>query len=80
MIDLSNMKAPGWSRLVADLAAPAPDDRIFLARLLGVLGQVSTARQGVLFTIASAPKGERPDEPTPDVEPKAVLVWPIAPE
>lgn len=80
MIDLTNMKAPGWSRLVADLAAPAPDDRIFLARLLGVLGQVSTARQGVLYTIASAPKGERPDEPTPDIEPKAVLVWPIAPE
>ncbi len=49
MIDLTTLKAPGWSRIVGELNAPAPDDRVFLDRLLKALVRASTARQGVLF-------------------------------
>jgi hypothetical protein len=73
MIDLSNIKAPGWQRIVADLSAPAPDDRAFLLRLLAALVQVSGARQGVLFAVTAA-EGEDA------AEPKSLMVWPPAPE
>jgi multidrug efflux pump subunit AcrA (membrane-fusion protein) len=74
LTDLSNLKAPGWSRVVGELSAPAGDDRVFLLRLIGVLGQVSGARQGVLYTLA----GLR--EPSPEVEPRATLIWPLPTE
>jgi hypothetical protein len=68
VIDLSSLKAPGWQRVVAELNAPAPDDRVYFERLLRVLAQVSAARQGVLYTPDKA-DGE-------DVEPRVELVWP----
>ncbi len=68
MNDLSKLRAPGWQRVVAELSAPAPDDKMFLVRLVSVLAQVSGARQAVLFQ-APAQK----DDPA---HPKPVLVWP----
>lgn len=77
MIDLSNLKAAGWQRVVADLSAPAPDDKAFLARLLGVLGQVAGARQAALMVIEPARSaGDSPDAPAAAPEPRAVLTWP----
>jgi len=74
LTDLSSLKAPGWQRIVADLSAPAPDDRVFLLRLVSVLGQVSGARQAVLFTF----QGQR--ESAPELEPRPTLVWPLGPD
>ena len=68
MIDASNIKAPGWQRVVAELTAPAHDDRVFMERLVRVLAQVSAARQAVLYT-PMAVEGQM-------VEPKAEMVWP----
>lgn len=73
MIDLSNIKSPGWQRIVTELSSPAPDDRSFLFRLLAALTQVAGARQGVLFAVPA-----RDDENA--VEPKPIMVWPPAPE
>lgn len=75
MIDVTNLKAPGWQRVVAELSAAAPDDRSYALRLISVLGQVSGARQAVFYAMASA--GEQ-DPAGP--EPRAELVWPIAVE
>jgi hypothetical protein len=71
LIDLSNLKTPGWARIVAELHAPAPDDRTFLHKLLAVLAQVSGARQAVLFGVDR--EGE-PGAPPPD--PRPIAVWP----
>ena len=71
MIDLSNLRAPGWQRVVAELSAPVADDRAFLARLLSVLGQVSASRQAVLFAVDPG-QGDAPTGP----EPRPMLVWP----
>ncbi len=71
MIDLSNLRAPGWQRVVAELNTPVADDRAFLVRLLAVLGQVSGARQAVLFAVDQG-QGDAPTGP----EPKAIIVWP----
>lgn len=68
MIDLSSLKAPGWQRIVAELNAPAPDDRVYFERLLRVLAQVSAARQAVLY-VADKTDGE-------EVEPRVDMVWP----
>ncbi len=68
MIDLSNVRAPGWQQVVAELNAAAADDRAFLERLLRIVSQVTAARQGVLFSPDRA-EGE-------EIEPKAELVWP----
>lgn len=70
MIDLSNLKSPGWGRIVAELSTPAPDDKSFLERLLAVITQVSAARQGVLYIVE---RGEG-DE----AEPRPAAVWPPA--
>lgn len=71
MIDLSKIKAPGWQRIVEELARAAPDDRAFLARLLSVQGQVAGARQAVLLSVSPGPatEGGQP-------EPRVGLVWP----
>lgn len=71
MIDLSNLRAGGWHRVVAELNTPLPDDRAFLARLLSVLGQVSGSRQAVLFAVDPF-QGDAPTGP----EPRPMLVWP----
>lgn len=68
MIDLSSLKAPGWQRIVAELNAPAPDDRVYFERLLRVLAQVSASRQAVLY-VPDKSDGE-------DVEPRVEMVWP----
>lgn len=68
MIDVSNLKTPGWSRVVAELSSGAPDDRAFVDRMLRILGQISAARQAVLYVPASGPSGE--------LEPRALAVWP----
>lgn len=73
MIDVSNMKAPGWQRVVADLVTPVHDDRAFLVRLLGVLGQVAGAKQAVLFLVPPS----RDDDPA-GVTPTPMLTWPFA--
>ncbi len=68
MIDLSSLKAPGWQRIVAELNAPAPDDRVYYERLLRVLAQVSAARQAVLY-VPDKMDGE-------EVDPRVDMVWP----
>jgi multidrug efflux pump subunit AcrA (membrane-fusion protein) len=68
LIDLSNVRAPGWQQVVAELNALAPDDRTFLDRLLRIVAQVTAARQGVLF----APDRTDGEE----IEPKVELIWP----
>ena len=68
MIDLSNVRAPGWQQVVAELNSAAPDDRAFLERLLRIVSQVTAARQGVLFMPDRA-DGE-------EIEPRVELVWP----
>ncbi len=73
MIDLSSLKAPGWQRVVAELAAPATDDHAFLVRMTSVLAQVASARRAVFFSIP----GQRENEQqTPDA--KAEFWWPGA--
>lgn len=76
MIDLSNLKAPGWQRIVAELASPAPDDHAFHLRLVSALTQVSGARQGVVFILPPAPDDEAAARP----DPRPVLTWPLTPE
>lgn len=71
LTELNNVKAPGWARVVSELTAASPDDRLYLARLLSTLGQVSGARQAVLWSITG--QGD-------SVEPRAVLLWPFAPD
>lgn len=75
MIDYSNITSPGWRRVVADLTAPVSDDKLFLLRLLNVLGQVSSAKQGVLFTLS----GQKEDGPT-GAEPTPTVLWPLTPD
>jgi multidrug resistance efflux pump len=70
VIDLSSLKAPGWQRIVAELNAPAPDDRVYYERLLRVLAQVSAARQAVLY-VPDKMDGE-------EVDPRVDMVWPPA--
>jgi hypothetical protein len=69
VIDLTNIKAPGWAHVVAELTSPASDDKAYLDRLLRVMVQVGAARQGVLFA-ADRREGEDP-------EPRAIAVWPV---
>jgi hypothetical protein len=73
VIDLSNIRAPGWQRIIAELTAPAAEDRVFLVRLLGVLGQVAGARQAILWAV---PRGR--DEGPQGPEPMPVMMWPFA--
>ncbi len=68
MIDLSNVRAPGWQQVVTELNSPAPDDRAFLERLLRIVSQVTAARQGVLFT-PDRTDGE-------EIEPRVEFIWP----
>ncbi len=72
MIELSNLKGPGWEKVVAELSAAAPDDRSFLERLLAIVTQVSAARQGVVYLVE---RGEGDQ-----VEPRPSIVWPPSPK
>jgi hypothetical protein len=73
LTELSNVRAPGWSRVVQELTALAPDDRLYLARLVSALGQVSGARQAVLWLLAG-----QGDQAT--LEPRPALIWPFGPD
>jgi len=66
--DVKEVSAAPWQRLVAELASPAPDDRVFLDRLLRVIGQVAAARQAVVFVPTSGERGELVARP--------LAVWP----
>jgi hypothetical protein len=72
MNDVSTIKSPGWQRVVGDLSALVPDDRVFLLRLMSTLGMVTGARQATLFLVAPG-SGEQQT-----VEVKAAQVWPFA--
>lgn len=72
MIELTNLKGPGWEKVVAELSAAAPDDRSFLERLLAIVTQVSAARQGVVYLVE---RGEGDQ-----AEPRPSIVWPPAPK
>lgn len=74
MIDLTNLKSPGWQRVVAELTAPCTDDRVYLDRLLSVMARVSAARQAVLF-IANPTTASAAAEPA-QMDVRAVSVWP----
>ncbi|QYK47358.1 MAG: efflux RND transporter periplasmic adaptor subunit [Phycisphaeraceae bacterium] len=76
MIDLSNLKSPAWQRVVAELTAPAADDRTFLLRVVGVLGHVAGARQAVLYTMPRAAEGAIEGEDAGAAPPRPILVWP----
>ncbi len=69
MIDLTNLKSPGWQRVVAELAAGAPDDKAFFERLMRVMAQVSAARRATLMVPSRAGESE-------EIEPRVVSVWP----
>ncbi|MEN0021302.1 MAG: efflux RND transporter periplasmic adaptor subunit [Planctomycetota bacterium] len=73
MIDLSKLRTPAWQRVVAELSAPAPDDRIFMMRLLAVVAQAAGAKQSVLWAVPVG--GDDAESATPA---RAMLVWPGA--
>ncbi len=58
MNDVTSIKAPGWQRIVAELSSGAPDDQVFLDRLLRILSQIAAARQAVLFVPGAGSSGE----------------------
>ncbi|MFN0132008.1 MAG: efflux RND transporter periplasmic adaptor subunit [Phycisphaerales bacterium] len=74
MIDLSSVKTPGWQRVVSELHSPAVDDGAFLAKLAGVLAQVSGARQATIFAVERA-EGDQAGLS----EPRALGAWPPQP-
>jgi len=76
VIDLSNLQAPGWQRIVADLTAAAGDERSFSAHLLAAMGQVAGARQAALFTPGPAAGAA---DASDQEEAHATLVWPAGP-
>lgn len=76
MIDLQQLRAPAWQRVVAELSVPVADDRAFLARLLSVVAQVAGARQAVLMAVGSG--GESEDAAL--AEPRILTVWPAEPD
>lgn len=71
MIDLTNLKAPGWDRVVAELTAPAVDDRAYLERLTRLIGQVSAARQAALFIPGMSGGGAG------ELNARLLSVWPL---
>lgn len=68
MIDATNLKAPGWQRIIADLSQSGDDDRTFLTRMLRILAQVSGARQAVLLAPVPIADGQ--------FEARVDMVWP----
>lgn len=74
MKDVKEINAVVWQRLIAELAAPAPDDQAFLDRLLRVIAQASGSRQAVVFVPTAGDKGEmivRPLAAWPSAAPDA---------
>lgn len=73
MTDATNTKSSPWTRIVAELVAPAPDDRTFLARMTTVLGRVASARAAVLLRVPSAGESGEAADPQPQ------FAWPTDP-
>lgn len=71
---MSDLKAPGWGRVVAELASAAPDDRAYFERMLRVLAQVSAARVAALMLADRAGAAADGEE----IEPRVASVWPAA--
>lgn len=71
MIDMTNLKSPGWQRVVLELSSGAPDDKSYYDRLMRILAQVSAARKATLFL----PHRSEGDE----IEPREVATWPDGP-
>ncbi|MGE3107911.1 MAG: efflux RND transporter periplasmic adaptor subunit [Phycisphaerales bacterium] len=73
MIDVSNLKSPGWQRVVLELAGGAPpaDDKAFFDRVMKILAQVSAARRAALF-LPTRTEGD-------EIEPREVSTWPDGP-
>ncbi|MFT3686671.1 MAG: efflux RND transporter periplasmic adaptor subunit [Phycisphaerales bacterium] len=70
MIDLTSLKSPGWDRVVAELSAPAVDDRAYLERLTRLIGQVSAARQAAMFIPGTGGSAG-------ELNAKLLSVWPL---
>ncbi|MGQ0626824.1 MAG: efflux RND transporter periplasmic adaptor subunit [Phycisphaerales bacterium] len=68
MIDQSNLKSPGWAKVIAELSAHCADDRTYLDRLLRIIAKVSTAKQAVLAVPAGGENAQ------PDV--RVLSIWP----
>lgn len=58
--ELTGIASAAWPRVVGELVSPAPSDREFLTRLLGVLAQVSGARQVVAWRAEAGGAGPEP--------------------
>ncbi len=71
MIDMTNLKSPGWQRVVLELSGGVPDDKSFYERLMRILAQVSAARRASLF-LPTRMEGD-------EVEPREVSTWPDGP-
>lgn len=70
MIDLTNLKSPGWQRVVAELSSSAPDDKAYFERLMRILAQVSASRKALLL-FPSRGEGD-------EIEPRIAGSWPEA--
>jgi multidrug resistance efflux pump len=77
LIDLSNIRTTAWQRVVAELTASAPDDRVFLLRMLCILGQVSGGRQAVFHEIVQPPGEEGEEGARLSPRSRSTLVWPL---
>lgn len=73
MVDLSRLSSPGWQRLVAQLAAAAPDEATYLMRLTAALGQVAAARQAALHLVEPPPADAGSSA---EAQARVVLLWP----
>jgi multidrug efflux pump subunit AcrA (membrane-fusion protein) len=72
MIDATNIKAPGWERIVGELSAPCADDKTYLDRLLRVMARVAAARQAVLVVPLTGDAAGAGDV-------RVISMWPAAP-
>jgi hypothetical protein len=68
MNDLTNLKSPGWQRVVAELSSAAADDKAYFDRLMRILAQVSAARKALLM-FPSRAEGD-------EIEPRIGASWP----
>lgn len=75
MNDVSNLRTPGWQKVVADLTAPAPDDKSYLVRLVTVMAHVAGAKQAALLAFDPIPV-EGGGDGGGLSEPRVVFVWP----
>src|SRR5688572_11003118 len=68
MNDLTNLKSPGWQRVVAELSSAAADDKAYFDRFMRILAQVGAARRALLMFPSRAGGDE--------IEPRMGASWP----